>query len=776
MRRLTWVLAPLLAVLVVTGSASVATARDTSPAPSGSEVSPLTTDAVPLPVSAAARDLPAAVPISLTLTLANPRSAQLAGFLTEVENPQSPEYRHFVTFDQYLERFAPTPGIVESVEATLASSGATHIESTPDRSAVSAILSAASVDRLLGVRLVSYGSLGGLTLYTALGTPELPASLAGEVVGLGGLSDSTTAALDAQAVQLTTAPVRPQTFGPAGFVHDNTSGEDWFVGSDYTQGYGAIALLPGHDSVPNATYPGSVAIATLLVSGYNATVQGNLPPWDPAVIHAYFNGTLAPGWPMPNLTGVPVMVSGVTPPLPGSLGGVNDTTPYETENSLDLEMAGSLAPGASLYNFYFAASVLSGSTTNGDAADYFAMDLAQALAYPYSPEHLAVVSCSFGLPDLNDSLWDSELLTAAATGVTVVAASGDQGNAPDSLTGRSDGQWPVWPASDASDLAGALAVGGVSLSMSGQPSGYYNGSPLNLSYDPEAGSISSVSAWYDTSEGPGYYSGTEGGASTVYPEPLWQFDSAAQPNIVNATIEQGASTLGRSEPDLAMPANLTLATVFANSTDTIFFEILEGTSIAAPVLAGILGDIVAVDSNRSGSWSPLGFIDPEVYSFASYFATHPGAAGDPFSDVTNGGNYVFSATAGWDAATGWGGVEAPELLSALHNQTLLSYIYSGPTPGLPAPSSSTSGTIPWTVIFAIFGVGIVAAVVLVIYESRPSRTRPPPSTGVPWGAQGTTGPLPPAPPGTYPGATYLCPYCGAIRPSEPVRCPQCGAL
>jgi hypothetical protein len=30
--------------------------------------------------------------------------------------------------------------------------------------------------------------------------------------------------------------------------------------------------------------------------------------------------------------------------------------------------------------------------------------------------------------------------------------------------------------------------------------------------------------------------------------------------------------------------------------------------------------------------------------------------------------------------------------------------------------------------------------------------------------------------GVYPGATFLCPYCGAIRPAEPVRCPQCGAL
>src|SRR5208283_5881049 len=174
------------------------------------------------------------------------------------------------------------------------------------------------------------------------------------------------------------------------------------------------------------------------------------------------------------------------------------------ENSLDLEMAGSLAPGASVYNFYFAASLLTGSGTYGDAADYLAADLAQALSYSYAPARLATVSCSFGLPDLNDPAWNAELLTAAATGVTIVAASGDQGNAPDSLTGRSDGQWPIWPATDATNTSGSISVGGVSLGLSGSPNAFYNGTGgLNLTYDGADGGISSMSAWYDTLGGQG---------------------------------------------------------------------------------------------------------------------------------------------------------------------------------------------------------------------------------------------------------------------------------
>jgi subtilase family serine protease len=582
------------------------------------------------------------------------------------------------------------------------------------------------------------------------------------------------------ALKASSFPIRPVSKGVAEFVVNNSTASEWFLGSDYAQAYGAAELFPGAHSVANATYPTSVAIATLLASSYNGTTNTNLPPWDPAVIAAYFNGTLGPGWPNSTFTGVPVTLDNVTPPAPGSFGGRNDSTLFETENSLDLEMAGSMAPGASIYNFYIAASLIANATRLGDVADFFAWDLSAALNYSYSPAHLAVVSCSFGLTDLDNAFWDEELLRAAAMGVTVVAASGDQGNAPNQWSGRSDGQWPVWPATAATNLAGSVSVGGVSIDLAGSPNAFFNGSTLNLSYDSADGAISSVSAWYDTLGGEGQYAGTEGGISTVYSEPLWQFESAAQPAIVNATLTQGADVLGRAGPDVAMPANNTIATVYADTNGTIYFSVLEGTSVAAPVLAGLLADVVAVENNGSSPlWTSLGFLDPEIYQFASYFATHPNATGDPFLDVTQGANWVFSAAPGWDPTTGWGEVNGPLFLAADENSTLHHYVYTGPMPGLPpiVSNPSSSGPVPWPYIFAIFGVGLVLAIVLVALAARPSRPRPPPAS-VPWGAQGggpTWGQGPP-PPGGYPGATFLCPYCGAIRPAEPVRCPQCGAF
>ena len=734
---------------------------------------PLTTDAAPIPNGAHVRPLAPATPVSLTFTLTNPHAVALDRFLAQVESPSSPDYRQFVTYPEFVRTFAPPESSVGSVEGALRAAGANYISSTPDRSAVSTVLPAGGVDRLLGVELVAYGTAGRAPLYTAVGSVSLPASLRGVVSGVSGLSDGVSSQLFLP-VGRSGGPPEPFRAAGSDFVHVNNTNVDWYVGSDFTQAYDASALLPGPGSVPNATYPKSVAIATLLASAYNGTANTNLPPWDPAVVDAYFNSTLAPNWPLPSLRGVPVTVNNVTPPLPGSFGALNDTSALETENSLDLEMAGSLAPGASLYNFYFAGSELQGSTTVGDAANYLAADLAAALAYNYSPVHLATVSCSFGVPDLNNSLWNAELLTAAATGVTILSASGDQGDAPNSLTNRGVGQWPLWPATAATNVSGAVSVGGVSVTLSGQANGTYNGSALNLSYDPEAGWVSSATAWYDTSSGPGSYVGSEGGTSPVYPEPSWQFHSAAQPAIVNATVREGASALGRAGPDLAMPANSTLATVAANSTGTIFFVILEGTSVAAPVLAGLLADVVAVENNgSSASWTSLGFIDPEVYRFASYFASDPSSPANPLPDVTAGCNYVFCAAPGWDAVTGWGGVNASRFLAADRNATLLDYVYNGSTPGLPPVSSSSGPNVPWVDIYAIFGAGFLIAIVLILVTARPHPARPG-ATGVPWGARqdGTAPPLTPRPPGTYPGATFLCPYCGAVRPAEPVRCPQ----
>ncbi|HLM90769.1 MAG TPA: protease pro-enzyme activation domain-containing protein [Thermoplasmata archaeon] len=767
----------LASVLLVTVILVLVTPVGTLGHPAARAPSPtlptFTTDALPLPARASTALLAPTSSVGITLTLPYSNSDRLSSLLTAVEDPASPEYRHFLTAPEFRSEFAPSPSTVEAVSEVLLGHGASELSVGPNQATVSALLPAGEVESLFGVELRVFAEHDGAPIYTAVGTASLPPALVGRVLGIGGLTNAANPALN---LEMTKFLPRPESVrAPTAFVDSNTS-QQWFVGSDYTQAYGASELLPGGSVGAKATYPTHIAIATLLFSSWNQSSNANLPPWDPNVVYTYFNNTTAPGWPAPHLVGVPVTINGVTAPPPGSLGAANDTTGAEFENSLDLEMAEDLAPGASIYNFYIPGS----SVQNGalaDIADELASALSAALNYPYTGVTLGVVSGSFGLPDLNDTAWNSALEQAAATGVTVAIASGDQGDAPDSDTGRSAGPWPTWPATAAFETSGVLSVGGVSITIHGVPTATYNGAELNVTYDSNETGISSMAAWWNNVGPPGGWAGTEGGLSTVIPEPNWQFHSAAQPAIANAGNTEGTGFLGRAGPDLAFPANATLAYVVADAQGNLYFDVLAGTSVASPVFAGILADEIA-DSNHS-----FGYLDPELYRMGGYYAS-TSVPSDPFLDVTVGHNFVFSAGPGWDATTGWGGLAAPLLLTALANSTVDNYTYTGPTPGLSAPAPGAQ--FPWVAVVLIVVLGVASAVALAVAFGRPRHPVPsyPPSAA--WGPPAgfsvpATGPrdlygVPPAAGPPLAAATFLCPYCGAPRPSEPVRCPRCGAL
>jgi len=738
--------------------------------------SAISVDTVPVPEGAEVSQLAPAATLQLELSLTFSNASRLAGFLASVSDPTSSEYRHFLTYAEFQSEYGPSPEDVNEVESTLTSAGAHGVSLVPGGLAVEATLPVRAAEQLLGVTMVSYTDPSGTTGFTALGPVRLPEALQGRVQGIDGLAGVTASALTRGSLA-ELSPARPVGSGAVDYVAGNgTPPGYWYLGSDYTQAYGATSLLPGSHSVVNATFPTHVAIATLLVSGYNAPNLTVLPPWTPSVIDDYFNDSFPANgsWPLPTLTGVPLAFGGVpAPPPPGSFHGENDTTGFTVENSLDLEMAGSLAPGASLYNFYFSAELAENPASSVYIPQYLGDELGAAVAYNYGSARLAVVSCSFGLNDLNDSVWDTYLAAAAATGVTVVAASGDQGDAPSALTGRAETAWPLWPATAAFATYGAISVGGASLELSGIPTGTYVAPPLNVSFDPHVDGIANASAWWDVLGGPGHYAGTEGGTSLLYPEPSWQFHSAAQPPIVNATEIEGFPRLGRAGPDVAFSANSTIAFVAAAANGTPYFELLGGTSIAAPLFGGLLADVAAVQGGVG-----LGFLDPELYRIASYYQAYPGSS-DPFLPVVYGGNALFSAAPGWNPTTGWGGLYAPLFLAALENANVSHYTYTGPTPTLPGttPASLSPETIVLVLVAAVAVVVAIAAVLV----SRSRRVPPTlPTTGGPYGGTyaGPSAPArawPPQPP-TGPVATFSCPYCGFDRPAEPGPCPRCGAM
>jgi kumamolisin len=278
----------------------------------------------------------------------------------------------------------------------------------------------------------------------------------------------------------------------------------------------------------------------------------------------------------------------------GSNSPTGDSSGPDGEVMLDIEVAGSIAPGAKIV-VYFA--------ENTDAGFLNAI----TTAVHDSTNNPSIVSISWGGPE---SSWTEQAMTsmdeafqsAAAMGVTVCVAAGDDG----STDGVSDGQNHVdFPASSPN----VLACGGTTLETSGA-------------------SISSETVWNELANNEG---ATGGGISDFFPLPSWQTGAGVPPSA-NAN-----QNVGRGVPDVSGDADP--STGYTTLVDGQS-GVIGGTSAVAPLWAGL----IALINDSLGK--PVGFINPLLYQNAS-------AAVD-FNDVTSGNNGAYPAGPGWDACTGLG--------------------------------------------------------------------------------------------------------------------------
>jgi kumamolisin len=279
-----------------------------------------------------------------------------------------------------------------------------------------------------------------------------------------------------------------------------------------------------------------------------------------------------------------------------------DPSGPDGEVQLDLEVAGSVASGASLVAYF---------APNTDAG--FLDGLSAALHD--TVHHPDVISISWGGPEPSwtaqaRSALNSVCADAAVMGVTVLVAAGD-GGASDGVEG---GPLVVdFPASSPY----VLACGGTTLVLDGT-------------------TISSEVVWNDLAEGEG---ATGGGVSEDFPLPPYQ----STPPVPAAP--NGSS--GRGVPDVA--GNADPATGYAVQVDGTE-AVYGGTSAVAPLWAGLVARCIQARG------APLGFFNPILY--------RPGVS-ETCHDITSGNNDGYSAGPGWDACTGWGTPDGTKLLMAL---------------------------------------------------------------------------------------------------------------
>jgi kumamolisin len=231
------------------------------------------------------------------------------------------------------------------------------------------------------------------------------------------------------------------------------------------------------------------------------------------------------------------------------------------EVMLDIEVAGAVAPGATIV-VYFAPN------TDQGFIDSITTAVHDTVHRP------AIISISWGSPE---SLWtqasvqamDQAFQAAAAMGVSVYCAAGDNGanDFPSGPTAQS-GNHADFPASSPH----VIGCGGTHVSVTD-------------------GAITSEVVWNDPGGG-----ATGGGFSTLFPRPAWQ------------PAYQSQNT--RGVPDVAGNASPQSGYVVRVDGQDM---VIGGTSAVAPLWAGL----TALLNQKLGS--PLGFANTQLYSVQAGF-------------------------------------------------------------------------------------------------------------------------------------------------------------
>ncbi|MET3803550.1 kumamolisin [Nakamurella sp. UYEF19] len=283
-----------------------------------------------------------------------------------------------------------------------------------------------------------------------------------------------------------------------------------------------------------------------------------------------------------------------------------DPSGADGEVLLDIEVVGALAPGSQIL-VYFA--------PNTDAG--FLDAVSQAAHAEPAP---ASISISWGQSEDDwtaqaRKAMDSAFADAAALGVTVTAAAGDDGSTDRATDNKAHCDFPA-------SSPHALACGGTSLRA-----------------DPSAGTVTSETVW-DNGIGNG---ATGGGVSSKFKLPSWQKNAGVP--------ARSTGSHGRGVPDVAGDADpQTGYQVLIDGKPSV----IGGTSAVAPLWAALTARLVQALGR------PLGLLQPALYAGVAAGAVQPG-----FRDITVGNNGQYQAGAGWDACTGLGVPDGEALLTVL---------------------------------------------------------------------------------------------------------------
>jgi len=573
---------------------------------------------------------------TLTLALAVRNKAALESYVASLADPSSPNFRKFITPQQFAASYGQTPEAVAQVVSYLQSKGFVISQVHANKLLITVKATNAQIGSTFGTSVHNFVT-ADLRYQAPASKPVIPAAIANVVTAVTGLSNKasfhsrSSKVPSSGALAGDIAPASTSSLGgqPGSYTVKDLASK-YNINPLYTKG------LTGAGK--------TIGIATL--AGYNQSDA-----------FAYWRA-LGLNVSSSRITDVLVDGGPLAADGPGSEGA--------GETTLDVEQAGGVAPGADM-RVYLAPNADSGFL------DVFAAAI--------NENKVDVLSVSWGSPEIyNDSntadAFHSVFLQAAAQGIPVIAAAGDAGafdinrnltypNCTTLLT-------VDFPAADPL----VLAAGGTTL-------------PHTQAHRYGPVTVPTERAWgwdYLKDYIVGHYGsdlyyasyytvGAGGGVSVQYSLPAYQSglagvqkSASAQSLLCSNAFFFGSGSgytdladlpggiAGRNLPDVSLNADPYSG--YLSYQDGQWSAGGGGTSYVAPQLNGIL---TLISSGLSGS-GRLGAVNPQLYAA---FKQYGYGAGSPFKAITAGTNEYYRAGASYNPATGLGSLDVSALAKAL---------------------------------------------------------------------------------------------------------------
>lgn len=619
---------------------------------SRSPLAAMATDAGVLPAGTAIQGL------TLVFSRSAAQKADLQTLLAAQLDPSSPQYHQWLTPDTFGARFGVADADLARVESWLQGEGFSVDGVNRSHNAVTFSGTAGSVGSAFRTELHRY-KLGGETHFAPATDLSLPAALAPLVTAVLHTSDfrprPAVRLLHAQTV----APDYTSSQTQAHYLTPKDIATMYDVQAEYSAGYTGVGQA--------IAVVGQSYVLTADVTAFQAAA--GLPANPPTLVL------------VPN-TGVSGISSG-----------------DEGESDIDLEYAGGMAPGASVYLVYV------GNNANNNVFD--------ALNYAVTENIAPVISISYGVCEplastTSLTAFNTIYMQAAAQGQSILASSGDEGSegcygftnqsvaVQEQLAVDFPASSPYVTAVGGTQMAAGTTAPGASTYWATASGTDAVGSLL--SYVPEV-------AWNEDSSNNGIVAGG-GGASAVFSRPTWQTGvgnvAAGTTRLVpDISLLSAVNTPGflycTSDAADLQAENLTSSCVNGfRDLSGKYLLVAGGTSFAAPVMAGMTALLNQVKHSTG-----QGLLNPEMYSLATNGTTYATV----FHDITSGTNACtipsatycsiagasgFAAGVQYDEATGLGSLDFANFVSAWPS-TSATALPNSVTTLAPATATPTSG-------------------------------------------------------------------------------------